>query len=471
MSAAVLFLVSIGIFALQVLVTTDLALPPALYAIPVLIGAFVLPARLVWATTGLVVALYMLEIWIRRAPIVVAAPYLLVLVVLGLLGSALASRIQTEAILRREREEVALQAMRRVAELDATISSIADGVILISPEAEIVRTNPTAENLLGSLLPGETPPLSEWVSRLGLSTPDGGALRPEETPWARALGGETVRGVTLIARPRGAKVTWLSISAAPIREAGGGLIGAVVSITDTTAPHELQHQREEILHTVSHDLRAPLTIIQGHAQILEAGLNGGGRGGKAGSSAGAILAAAQRMNSMIQDIVESARVESGGFAPHPTRVDLRAVAQEVAAGLIALGGVDRVRVESAEDLPEVLADPDHLARVIANLLSNALKYSEENREVVVRLSLADGEVVASVIDQGPGIPPEESVHLFEKFGRTSTGRARADSLGLGLYIARRLIEANGGRIWVESEIGRGSTFSVALPLARQEVEG
>lgn len=115
--------------------------------------------------------------------------------------------------------------------------------------------------------------------------------------------------------------------------------------------------------------------------------------------------------------------------------------------------------------PRVLADPDRLERILTNLLSNALKYSEAESQVVVRLAPSGGEVITSVSDRGYGIAPEELPQLFEKYYRTKTGRESHESLGLGLYITKRLVEAMGGRIWVESQQGAGSTFSFSLPRA------
>jgi NtrC-family two-component system sensor histidine kinase KinB len=126
---------------------------------------------------------------------------------------------------------------------------------------------------------------------------------------------------------------------------------------------------------------------------------------------------------------------------------------------------ERIGVEAPEDFPRALADPARLERVVTNLLSNALKYSEPGEPVTVRLIQADGEIVTAISDHGRGIAPEELPHLLEKYYRAQAGREASGSLGLGLYITKGLVEAHGGRIWVESEVGRGSTFSFSLPVA------
>jgi signal transduction histidine kinase len=113
----------------------------------------------------------------------------------------------------------------------------------------------------------------------------------------------------------------------------------------------------------------------------------------------------------------------------------------------------------------VLADPDRLERILMNLLTNALKYSAPGTPVTVALARRDGQVVTAVSDQGPGIPPDELPHLFERYYRARETRERKEGLGLGLYITKGLVEAHGGRLWVESQVGKGSTFSFSLPAA------
>ena len=120
--------------------------------------------------------------------------------------------------------------------------------------------------------------------------------------------------------------------------------------------------------------------------------------------------------------------------------------------------------QKGDDLPPVDADATHLERIFTNLLSNALKYSAPDTPVIITLTRQGNEVVASVADQGVGIAADELPQLFRRYYRGEAGRGKRESLGLGLYIAKGLVEAHGGRIWVESEPGKGSRFSVALPV-------
>ena len=227
-----------------------------------------------------------------------------------------------------------------------------------------------------------------------------------------------------------------------------------------------EQDREEYVHTISHDLRAPLTVILGQAQLLERMLAKMGLRGREMRGAEAIVTSAQRMNAMIQDLVDRARLESGQLRLNRRPVDLRAYLLELKERLSGAMDVDRIRIEVPESLPPALADPDRLERILINLLSNSLKYSEPGTEIRVGVARRPGELVTTVTDHGPGIPPEELPQLFERYRRARAALETREGLGLGLYITKGLVEAHGGRIWAESRVGQGSSFSFTLPVAK-----
>ncbi len=238
---------------------------------------------------------------------------------------------------------------------------------------------------------------------------------------------------------------------------------AVVIARDATARKQAEDEREAFVHAISHDLRQPLTVIAGMSEWLCQRLERAGLARET-TTAERILKSAQRMGSMIGDLVETARLEAGRLEMHRERLDLHAFLSDLVQRVGTAEDAARLRVQVDERVPAVLVDPAYVERAVVNLLTNALKYSPPGTPVVVQLARRNGEAVLSVRDQGPGIPPEEQSCLFERYYRAKTGR-KGEGLGLGLYIARLIIEAHGGRIWVESEVGRGSTFSFTLPLA------
>jgi signal transduction histidine kinase len=227
---------------------------------------------------------------------------------------------------------------------------------------------------------------------------------------------------------------------------------------------ERERERDAYIHTVSHDLRAPLTVALGHVQLIEDDLQQTRQNGDVREGIRAIHQAMRRMQVMIQDLVDSARQEAGQLRLNVQPTDVRAFVADVLTRTRTALDTSRVHNEIIADIPPVLADHDRLERILMNLLSNALKYSPPTTPVTINATPAEQEVIIAIADQGVGIPPEDQQHLFERFYRAK-GTRQTEGIGLGLYITKLLVEAQGGRIWVESETGRGSTFYFTLPVA------
>lgn len=362
-----------------------------------------------------------------------------------------------------EREQLLEQVQRHAAELETVVSSIADGLLILGPSGEIVRMNSTAARTYGYTEAERTLPHADRVALSPAETLDGKVVPTEERPAARALRGETVIGQVLAIRSNTGATRWTVTSAAPLRGPTDKILGAVVTFTDVTDLWELQNRQEEIVQTVSHDLRAPLTVIQGHAQLLESRLGRNVQPAQQHFSARAITLAAKRMNAMIQDLVDSTRLETGQLRLERTILDAAAFLNDLKQRLIGVLEADRIEIRTQPRLPFVSADPDRLERILMNLLSNALKYSEPGTLVTVSLTRWTDWALVSVSDRGRGIPTEDIPRLFDKFRRPDNEAVRKDSLGLGLYITKGLVEAHGGHIWVESELGKGSIFHFTLP--------
>ncbi|MDA8216829.1 MAG: PAS domain S-box protein [Dehalococcoidales bacterium] len=355
---------------------------------------------------------------------------------------------------------------RLLGELEATISSIPDAVIVYDTQGKIQRLNPAAQAMLRYPRAEREKPFVERAETVRVETPEGKPFPLEETPTLRALRGEVVQGVIAVIHLPPGGVIWANASAAPVRGAEGHLLGAVLTLVDITAQHEQQEQREDFNRMVSHDLRQPLTVIQGHVQLLQGELPKAEPPNREQLSLQAIDVSATRMDKMIQELVEAARLETGHFRLEPRPLDLLPYVRDLVRRLGGAIPAERLQIEAPAEVPPVLADPDRLERVLGNLIDNALKHSPTEAPVVVRLGPGADEVVVSVIDRGPGIPPEDLPHIFQRYYRATARQQRRAGLGLGLYIARLIAEAHGGRIWAESTPGQGSTFSFTLPLAK-----
>ncbi len=219
--------------------------------------------------------------------------------------------------------------------------------------------------------------------------------------------------------------------------------------------------RERILHVVSHDLRNPLGAVLSHADLLG---DDEVPAEVRREYAGVMHGAAEQMNRMIGDLLDITHLEAGQLSIEPAPLSPRALLLEAAAMLRPAANERGVHlsVEGGEGLPPVRADRERLLQVLANLLANALRLTPRGGSVALRAACAGGAVRFAVADTGPGIPQDERDRLFEPFWRGR--RAARGGLGLGLSIARGIVEAHGGRIWAESREGEGSTFTFELPV-------
>jgi two-component system OmpR family sensor kinase len=217
-------------------------------------------------------------------------------------------------------------------------------------------------------------------------------------------------------------------------------------------------EREELVRTISHDLRAPLTSISSQAQLLFRAPESE----RVERKARAIAANAARMGEMIRDLVDIARVDAG-LALAPAPVPLAPFLAELVERLD--GGLEsaRISVSVSDGLAPVRADPAKLERVVVNLLANALRHGPPGTPVELTARAGDGVAILEVADRGPGIDPEDLPRIFDRFYRSP--KAGGEGLGLGLHIARRFVEAHGGTIAASSD-NRGATFRVDWPLAR-----
>jgi len=230
---------------------------------------------------------------------------------------------------------------------------------------------------------------------------------------------------------------------------------------------ELEHLKTDFLKLASHELRGPLGVVRGYISMMEDGTLG-----PVGQSVTPVLpllrAKLDEMNQLINEIVETARLEDSALELQFNRLDLRDVVWAALHALEPLTGEGHRLVTSIADQPvAVVGDASRLRMVVTNLVHNAIKYSPQGGEVCVTCDVEDGLARVAVTDQGVGIAAEDRDRLFTRFGRIVTrDTAGLPGTGLGLYLARDLARRHGGDVTVQSEPGRGSTFTLGLPLSR-----
>jgi len=254
------------------------------------------------------------------------------------------------------------------------------------------------------------------------------------------------------------------ITAVPFPGEEGAPPGAVLTFNDATERRRLERVRRDFVANASHELRTPLTSIRGFVEALEDGAVA--EPPTARRFLGKIRAHADRMTTLVEDLLELSRLETGGRAPEWEEVVSGDVLDDVAAsfgGLAARKDITLAREDRGA--PTIVTDAERLRRILENLVDNAVKYTPPGGHVVVTASAAaGGGVVFEVADDGPGIAPEHQPRVFERFYRVDKARSRElGGTGLGLSIVRHLAESLGAIVSLESEPGRGARFRVALP--------
>jgi two-component system, NtrC family, sensor histidine kinase KinB len=336
----------------------------------------------------------------------------------------------------------------------AIIENIADGIVAVDREGTVVLWNAAAEQITG--VPageaiGRTP---AQVLQRTLESGQPGATRDRLVPIRR--GGEDV---------------WLSVSEAVMRDPLGAVAGRIFAFRDVSSERVVEEMKSEFVAAVSHELRTPLTSIYGFAETLlrqDVLFEEHERR----TFLGFIASEAQRLTGIVDALLNVARLDAGDLQMELASIDVRTVVSEVVTGVRESGAVNGHSI--VVDLPteplDAAADRDKLRQILANLVDNAVKFSPDGGTVTIAARRKSGAVEVRVVDRGPGIPAAERARIFRKFYRGDFARDRPGSTGLGLFIAEGLVRAMGGRIWVDSEEGEGSSFAFELPLAGEPAE-
>ncbi|HNN13647.1 MAG TPA: PAS domain-containing sensor histidine kinase, partial [Anaerolineales bacterium] len=239
-------------------------------------------------------------------------------------------------------------------------------------------------------------------------------------------------------------------------------IGGAVTMQDISYLKELDRLKNEFIHTISHDLRSPLTAVLGYTELVE-------RTGTLNENQAEFMhrlqGSVQHMTNLVNDLLDLGRLEAG-FDTRREMVHTDNILKytlDVFDPQIKKKKI-KASTEIASDLKPVRANPIRIRQMFDNLLGNAIKYTPDEGYVRVLLSMQDKQIVIRVEDSGPGIPAEEQTRIFEKFFRASNRPQGVEGTGLGLAIVKSVVDSHQGRVWVESKAGEGSAFVVILPV-------
>ncbi len=360
------------------------------------------------------------------------------------------------------------------------IQSIADGVIVTNTEGKISLMNRAAANMTGWTIDEATGINVEQVFKVAKE--NGAEIPQEEYPFTAVLVHRAFFNQILQLTARNGKKEVISLVISPVVTQKGEVFGAVAVLRDVSEERAAEAQRGEFISTASHEMRTPVAAIEGYLALA---LND--KVSTIDSRARSYLekahASTQHLGQLFQDLLTSAKAEDGRLSNHPVAVEMGSFLEQLVDDLrfgaqkkglstdFAIGSSDAIdatksspdSIKMVKPLYYVYVDPDRLREVITNLFDNAVKYTDQGK-VSIGLTGNDDVVQMYIRDTGAGIPAEDVPHLFQKFYRVDNSATRTiGGTGLGLFIARKIIELYQGRIWVESELGKGSTFFINLP--------
>lgn len=342
---------------------------------------------------------------------------------------------------------------------EAIIESLEDGIMLIDAEGIVTHINEVAAIILGV----------EKDEALGCPFDDLNSNHPHYMRVRSALSGARGNGspdaqrVEVDLHVRGRNHTYV-LKPVPLKHGDGQPLGTILILQDITYLRDKDRARANLVATLSHELKTPLTSLALSAELLERSKSN--LDPKQQELVTAINEDVGRMRNLADDLLNLARGESGTIAIRTIALDLAPLVEAVVRTFTLQAEERRIALTTDIDPsgPKVWADPLKLTWVVTNLISNALRYTPAGGSIVVTAKEEAGVVQLRVSDTGPGIPPEIRDHLFERFAQWNVNGAAPGSAGLGLAIVKDIVEAHGGRIFVESTVGTGTCFTVELPV-------
>lgn len=345
--------------------------------------------------------------------------------------------------------------------MDALLDSAADGMLVLSPNMEIVRANPALISLTQrfntDLIGKMHDDLIQWAK-----PPAGMTLeKAVENGWPLSQKAYLYVEGDLI-RPDPYPPLPVGITYAPLLNAENGLLNIIATVRDITRFREADELKSTFISIISHELKTPVALIKGYASTLRR-TDADWDPEVVVDSLAVIEEEADRLTGLIEDLLDSTRLQSGALSIKKTDINFPEIVRILVERFSCQAKDHTLRQDFPPGFPVVMGDETRLRQVLSNLITNAIKYAPGG-EILISGQVRPDEVILSVQDDGPGIEANDIPHVFDRFYRGPQAARNTKGAGLGLYLARSIIEAHGGRIWVEKPAAsKGNRISFSIP--------
>ncbi len=384
------------------------------------------------------------------------------------------NNVTSYVLARQKAEQAARDVEAQRVRLHSILDQLPAGVMLADADGHVSYTNCAGEHLLGgSAIPQKDTPIDSVPLIHSAFYLNGQPIPPEDFPLNRAVRGEDVESIeTFIKKPDGSTMFVLT-TAAPLYDEQGTITGAVSVFRDISKRKSIEQQKNQFLSTASHELRTPITSIQGLAEILQLYTSQGKSldNPRCLRAIQDIVMQSQHMTRLIEGMLDVSRLENASLELELLPHNLLALVEKVVEIQKVTHKTHSLHMvlESVQADEKLMAciDEHSIMQVLDNLINNAAKYSASNSNVEVGIrhsSDSPNEVLLWIKDEGIGIADDELPHIFERFHRAKNIDRSISGLGIGLYLVREHISRHRGRVWAESTPGVGSTFYILLPI-------
>ncbi len=377
--------------------------------------------------------------------LILGTTYLLLAGTIGWLKQKIDKLIEREADARRR--------------MEAIVEQLPVGILITDSEGKLIQRNKKIDQILGVKIPLGFVLGKDSLNNIKI---DGKFINPSESPLALSLQtGKTIIGKEYLYERQDGKHIYLTVNSSPIRKKDGKIIAAASIINDVTEKKEMEARKDDFVNMASHELKTPITSMKIYVEFLIRKIKGDERTLKTLNS---IQYQTERLEDIVNNLLDVSRLQTGKLSFNREDFDLGELVTETVEGLKDAVKQQKLTFEEKKNI-RVYADKFRIYQVLTNLITNAIKYSKSGTEIEVKIKKWHGNATVSVQDFGIGIVKDQQKKIFDRLYQVNDDNEKTfPGFGMGLYISQEIIRRHKGKIWVESEKGKGSTFFFSLPL-------